>query len=63
MKQKIIKVGNSLGVTIPADFVKNAGIKPGDKVEVKKNIEENKIVYKFSGATQLHIASSLFQEK
>lgn len=32
--QKILKVGNSLGVTLPSNFVKNLSLKPGDSVEV-----------------------------
>jgi putative addiction module antidote len=32
MAQKIIKVGNSLAVTIPRGFVKKAGWKAGDEV-------------------------------
>jgi len=31
--QKIIKIGDSAGVTIPAKELKRAGIKPGDLVE------------------------------
>lgn len=32
--QKILKVGNSLGVTLPSNFAKNLSLKPGDAVEV-----------------------------
>lgn len=31
--QKIIKVGNSLAVTIPKEIVKEYGLKPGDKIQ------------------------------
>lgn len=31
--QKVIKVGNSLAVTIPKEIVKKYGLKPGDKVQ------------------------------
>jgi antitoxin component of MazEF toxin-antitoxin module len=31
--QKIIKIGDSSGVTIPAKDLKRAGIKPGDSIE------------------------------
>ncbi|MBI4999189.1 AbrB/MazE/SpoVT family DNA-binding domain-containing protein [Candidatus Gottesmanbacteria bacterium] len=37
MLQKIIQVGNSLAVTIPKDFVREAGIKKGQKVAVETN--------------------------
>ncbi len=32
--QKVIKVGSSAGVTIPAKDMNHAGIKPGDEVEI-----------------------------
>jgi antitoxin component of MazEF toxin-antitoxin module len=32
--QKVIKIGDSAGVTIPAKELKRAGIKPGDSVEL-----------------------------
>lgn len=32
--QKIIKIGTSAGVTIPAKELKRAGVKPGDEVKV-----------------------------
>jgi len=35
--QKILKVGNSLGVTLPSNFVKNLSLKPGDSVEVTQD--------------------------
>ncbi|KKT73528.1 MAG: hypothetical protein UW68_C0007G0013 [Candidatus Collierbacteria bacterium GW2011_GWB1_44_6] len=35
--QKILKVGNSLGVTLPSTFVKNLSLKPGDSVEVTQD--------------------------
>lgn len=33
--QKIIKVGNSLAVTLPADFVKEGKLKAGDELVVE----------------------------
>lgn len=32
--QKVIKVGNSLGITLPSALVKSLSLKIGDKVEV-----------------------------
>ena len=32
--QKVIKIGDSAGVTIPAKELKRAGLKPGDSVRV-----------------------------
>ena len=53
MHQKIIKVGNSLGVTIPASFVKISGIISGSKVKVRVFPEKGKIIYSFGGICQL----------
>lgn len=33
--QKIIKVGNSVAVTLPAEYVKKKKIRPGDRVMVE----------------------------
>ncbi|HUV46658.1 MAG TPA: AbrB/MazE/SpoVT family DNA-binding domain-containing protein [Candidatus Bathyarchaeia archaeon] len=62
MKQKVMKVGNSLCVTVPADFVKAVGVRQGDMVEVKKRVEANEVVYKFSGIQQLLIADSFLKK-
>jgi len=51
--QKVIKTGNSLAVTIPADFVKAVGIKNGQDVHVVKNLALGKISFRFSGNKQL----------
>jgi len=59
MKQKVIKTGNSLGVTVPSDFVKTVGVKKGDEVEVKIEKEKFKVSYQFSGICQM----SLLEEK
>lgn len=32
--QKVIKIGDSAGVTIPAKELKRAGVKPGDEIRV-----------------------------
>ena len=61
MRQKVMKIGNSLGVTVPADFVKAVGIRPGDTVEVKKIGHKNQLVYQFSGIQQLLIASDILK--
>ncbi len=46
--QKIIKIGSSLGVTIPAKELKRAGLKPGDEVKLnweptRQEIAEDKL--------------------
>jgi len=37
MLQKIIAVGNSLAITLPASFIRNAGWKAGDEIMVEHN--------------------------
>jgi antitoxin component of MazEF toxin-antitoxin module len=55
MFKKVIRSGNSLALTIPSKFVKEIGIKKGDKVEVVFNKPQNQIRYKFFGNTQLSL--------
>lgn len=52
-RQKIIKTGNSLAVTIPSQFAKTVGIKAGQEVLVKIEPETGKVIYSFSGTKQL----------
>jgi antitoxin component of MazEF toxin-antitoxin module len=61
MRQKVMKIGNSLGVTVPADFVRAVGIRPGDSVEVKKVAHKNQMIYQFSGIQQLLITSDILK--
>lgn len=63
MKQKVMKVGSSIGVTVPANFIKVVGVKVGDMVEVTQEIEKNEVIYKFSGVQQLSISNSLLKNK
>lgn len=63
MKQKIIRAGNSTAVTVPADFVKKVGVKIGDDVLVKTNLETGKVTYTFSGVRQLAFRNSLFKNQ
>lgn len=37
MLQKILKIGNSFGVTLPRDFVTNNKIKKGELINVTQN--------------------------
>ena len=39
--QKILKVGNSLGITIPSNLVKDLSLKPGDQVDVKRELNNS----------------------
>jgi len=63
MKQKIMRSGNSLVVTIPADFVKLVGVAAGDQVTVQAIPEKGKMIYKFRGITQLPLAKNLLKRK
>lgn len=62
-KQKVIKTGNSLAVTIPSFFVKIIGIKSGDEVRVKAVPEKGEVIYIFSGVQQLPLVKSFAKRK
>jgi antitoxin component of MazEF toxin-antitoxin module len=59
MKQKIIKAGNSLAVTIPSKFAKDVGVKLGDSVGVTTRPDKGQLILNFSGIRQLTLTSSL----
>lgn len=62
-KQKIIKTGNSLAVTIPSDFVKTVGVKAGQNVQVKVKPETGKVIYSFSGSRQLTFTKNFVKRR
>jgi antitoxin component of MazEF toxin-antitoxin module len=47
MKRKVIKTGNSLAVTIPADFARSLRVEIGDDVEFKLNENSSKMTVSF----------------
>jgi len=53
-----MKVGNSVGITVPSKFVKSVGVKIGDNVKVKTILETGQVIYTFKGAKQLSLTSS-----
>jgi antitoxin component of MazEF toxin-antitoxin module len=61
MKQQVMQVGNSIGVTVPAEFIRSAGIKVGDTVEVETRPEKGEVIYRFSGIQQLTIAANFLK--
>lgn len=63
MAQKVLKTGNSLAVTIPAEFVKMVGIRPGDEVKTGFKPDKGIITYSFSGAKQLPLAENFLQKR
>jgi len=58
MRQKILKTGNSLGLTIPSKFVKILGLKPGDEVEVKSDLAKGVLRCIFTGSGQMTLLSA-----
>ena len=62
-KQKIIKTGHSLAVTIPYHFTQSLGIKSGQEVEVKTEPENNQVICTFSGNKQLSLTQNLIKLK
>lgn len=55
--QKILKVGNSLGITIPSNLVKNLSLKPGDQVDVSLELN-NLVTINFVDSHQLSLGLS-----
>lgn len=49
-KQKIIRAGNSLAITLPASFVKEGKIKAGDEVIVEQNAKYKTLYVKPASA-------------
>ena len=35
IKRKVIQIGNSIGITVDRTFLKEAGLSPGDSVEIR----------------------------
>lgn len=62
-KQKIIRTGNSLAVTIPSFFVKSVGVKIGQEVEVELSPETGKMIYSFTGIKQLPLSQNFIKKK
>lgn len=62
-KQKIIKTGNSLAVTIPSHFVHSLGIKAGQEVEVEVEPEAGRAVYTFSATKQLPLSQNFIKRR
>jgi len=60
-KQKVIKVGNSLAVTLPSRVVKNLSIQAGDQIESTQN-EDNTITYRFLNPQQLSLSQMKLPE-
>lgn len=62
-KQKIIKTGNSLAVTVPSEFVKAVGVRAGGEVMVSLQPETGQVIYTFSGTKQLPLSQNFIKKK
>lgn len=54
-KQKVMQIGNSIGVTVPSKFIKAVGIHMGDNVKVQTKLSTGQVIYTFKGVKQLSI--------
>jgi antitoxin component of MazEF toxin-antitoxin module len=63
MKQKLIKVGNSLMVVVPASFARLIGAKAKDNVEVTTKPDKGEVRVKFSAISQLTLGDEFFSKK
>ena len=63
IKQKIIKTGHSLAVTIPSAFARLLGLKAKQEVEVKVEPETGRAIFTFSGNKQLSLPRNLIKSR
>ncbi|MFZ5365953.1 MAG: AbrB/MazE/SpoVT family DNA-binding domain-containing protein [Patescibacteria group bacterium] len=63
MAQKVIKTGNSAALTIPAEFVRDLGIRIGDPVKTRLEKDRGRITYFFSGVKQLPLSENFLHRK
>ncbi len=55
-KQKIIRIGNSLGVTLPSRFLERLSLKVGDKVILNYHTDQS-LILEFPDNSQLSLLS------
>lgn len=55
MRQKIFRSGNSLTVVVPAKFARQIGLKQGDNVMVRTDIEKGRLICDFPTPRQLQL--------
>ena len=56
-KQKIIRIGNSLGITLPSKFIERLSLKVGDQVKLVFH-DESSLILEFPDSSQLSLMSS-----
>ncbi len=62
-RQKIIRTGHSLAVTIPSAFARLLGLKAGQDVEAKTEPETGRAIFTFSGNKQLPLSQNLIKSR
>ena len=63
MDQKLIKTGNSLAITVPANFVKLIGVRQGDIIKVSVDPGKGKMTCIFPGVKQLPLSENFLKVK
>ncbi len=53
MRQKVLKTGNSLSISIPSKFVRILGLKPGMDVDVRADYSHGLVTCYFDNTNQL----------
>jgi len=62
MAQTIIQVGNSLAVTLPAQFVRKAGWKAGDKIQIEHDADKKMaLITSVNDITKNHLTPEFFE--
>ncbi|OGD81430.1 hypothetical protein A2572_01685 [Candidatus Collierbacteria bacterium RIFOXYD1_FULL_40_9] len=59
-KQKVIRIGNSLGITLPAKFVERLSLRVGDQVKLVFH-DESSLILEFPDSSQLSLMSTAKQ--
>lgn len=57
MEQKIIKIGNSLGVIIPQKILNKTGLKPGSPVIIEEGKIEGTLIVREKGSSEYSTTS------
>lgn len=62
-RQKIFKTGHSLAVSLPFRLVNQLGLKAGQEVDIKTEVEKLRVMVKFRGVKQLPLLESFKRER
>lgn len=58
--QKIVKIGNSYGITLPAAFIKQSGWKQGDEVVVEGSGTDKMLLIKPKNFNKVKLSPEFF---